>query len=105
MGVPVVSSEVAARGVDCVAQEHLLAASTPAGYAEAILRLLEDPAERRRFAEAGRARMLSHHTWAGAMRRFQAIVDRALGAAPEPAAVAAAPRNGGQRAARPDTTG
>lgn len=81
MGVPVVSSDVAARGVDCVAGEHLLAASTPAGYAEHLLRLLDDPAERRRFAEAGRARMLSHHTWEGAMRRLGTILDRAMGAA------------------------
>jgi sugar transferase (PEP-CTERM/EpsH1 system associated) len=75
MGVPCVSSEVAAKGVDCVAGEHLLAASTPEGYAEAILRLL---AERGRFAEAGRARMLSHHTWPSAMRRLDAILARLL---------------------------
>jgi sugar transferase (PEP-CTERM/EpsH1 system associated) len=78
-GVPVVCSEVAAGGVDCVAGEHLLAASTAEEHADAILRILEDPGERRRFAEAGRARMLSHHTWAGAMKRFGAIVDRAMG--------------------------
>jgi sugar transferase (PEP-CTERM/EpsH1 system associated) len=81
MGVPVVASEVAAKGVDCVVGEHMLAASTPEGYAEAVLRLLEDPAERRRFAEAGRARILSHHTWGRAMRRFGEIVRRATGAA------------------------
>ncbi len=80
MGVPAVCSDVAAGGVDCVPGVHLLAASTPAGYAGAILRLLDDPAERRRFAEAGRARMLSHHTWEGSMRRFGKIVDRAMGA-------------------------
>jgi len=81
MGVPVVCSHVAAGGVDCVAGEHLLAASTAEETADAVLRLLEDPAERRRFAEAGRARMNSHHTWEGAMRRFGAIVDRTMGVA------------------------
>jgi sugar transferase (PEP-CTERM/EpsH1 system associated) len=79
MGVPVVCSDIAAGGVDCVPGAHLLAASTPDGYAAAILRLLESPAERRGFAEAGRARMLSHHTWERAMRRLGAIVDRAMG--------------------------
>jgi sugar transferase (PEP-CTERM/EpsH1 system associated) len=89
MGVPVVSSDVAAKGVDCTVGEHLLAASTPSGYAEAILRLLDDPAERRRFAEAGRARMLSHHTWEGAMRRLGTIIERTLGAeAPAEPAIA-----------------
>ncbi len=81
MGVPVVSSDVAAGGVDCVAGEHLLVASTPLGYAEHLLRLLDDRAERRRLAEAGRARMLSHHTWAGAMRRLGTILDRTMSAA------------------------
>ena len=76
MGVPCVSSDVAAGGVDCVPGEHLLAASTPDGYAAAILRLLGDPAERQRFAEAGRARMLSHHTWDSAMRRLDAVLAR-----------------------------
>ncbi len=89
MGVPVVSSEVAARGVDCVAGEHILVASTPEGNADAILRLLEDPAERRRFAEAGRARILSHHTWSRAMRRFGEIVRRVT-RADGPAATAVA---------------
>jgi len=76
MGVPCVASGLAAKGVDCVAGEHLLAASTPEGYAEAILRILEDPGERQRLAEAGRARMLSHHTWKSAMRRLDAILGR-----------------------------
>ncbi len=84
MGVPVVASDAAANGVDCVAGEHLLAASTPAGYADALLHLLEDPAERRRFAEAGRARMLSHHTWDEAMCRLDSILQRAMGATLEP---------------------
>jgi polysaccharide biosynthesis protein PslH len=89
MGVPVVSSEVAAKGVDCLAGEHMLVASTPEGHADAILRLLEDPAERRRLSEAGRARILSHHTWGRAMRRFGEIVRRATRAA-GPAATAVA---------------
>ncbi|MFI5403047.1 MAG: glycosyltransferase, partial [Planctomycetota bacterium] len=91
MGVPVVASDVAAGGVDCVAGEHLLAAATPEGYADAILRLLEDPAERRRFAEAGRARMLSHHTWEVAMRRFDSILERTMGASLEPLVAAGSP--------------
>jgi sugar transferase (PEP-CTERM/EpsH1 system associated) len=81
MGVPCVCSDLAAGGVDAVAGEHLLAASTPEGYAAAILRILGDPGERRRLAEAGRARMLSHHTWESAMRRLDAILERTLATA------------------------
>ncbi|WP_088283378.1 TIGR03087 family PEP-CTERM/XrtA system glycosyltransferase [Ideonella sp. A 288] len=76
MGVPVVTSRIAAGGVDAVAGEHLLVADTPAENAEAILRLLEQPAERQRLAEAGRQRMLSHHAWAHSMKRLDAIIAR-----------------------------
>jgi hypothetical protein len=77
-GVPVVSSVVAAGGVDAVAPEHLLTATTADEYVAAILRVLDDPAERGRLARAGRARMLSHHAWPQSMRRLDAIVERCL---------------------------
>ena len=51
MGVPVVTSRVAAGGVDAVAGEHFLVASTPEEYRDAILRILE----RSRRAPAPRA--------------------------------------------------
>lgn len=90
MGVPVVTSRVAAGGVDAVADEHFLVASTPAEYATAIERIAGDPAERARLAAAGRARMLSHHAWERSMRRLDAIIDRCIAnrathGAPQPA--------------------
>jgi sugar transferase (PEP-CTERM/EpsH1 system associated) len=77
-GVPVVVSRVAADGVDARDGEHFAVAMTPQEQASAILRILDDPAERARLAQAGRARMLSHHTWPMAMERFDAIVARCL---------------------------
>ena len=77
-GVPVVVSRVAAGGVDAVAGEHFAVASTPEEHAQAILRILEDPAERRRLAVAGRDRMLSHHAWVQSMKRLDGIIDRCL---------------------------
>jgi sugar transferase (PEP-CTERM/EpsH1 system associated) len=77
-GVPVVASRVAAGGVDAVADEHFAVASTPEEYAQAILRTLGDPAERRRLAVAGRERMLSHHAWDRSMQRLDRIIDRCL---------------------------
>jgi hypothetical protein len=87
MGVPVVSSRVAAGGVDAIAGEHLLVAETPEQYRDAILRLLDDPAERARLAAAGRARVLSHHAWGSSMKRLDAIIDKCLASfvAPSPA--------------------
>lgn len=78
MGVPVVTSRIAAGGVDASAPEHFLAASTPEEYSTAVLRILEDPGERQRLATAGRARMLSHHAWPKSMQRLDEIIERLL---------------------------
>lgn len=78
MGVPVISSSIAAGGVDANSEEHFLVADTPAQYAEAILRLVEQPAERERLSRAGRERMLSHHAWPRSMERLDGIIERCL---------------------------
>jgi polysaccharide biosynthesis protein PslH len=78
MGVPVVTSSVAAGGVDALPDEHFLAADTYIGYANAILRILGDPTERLRLANAGRARMISNHAWPKSMERLDGIVERCL---------------------------
>jgi glycosyltransferase involved in cell wall biosynthesis len=78
MGVPVVTSAVAAGGVDAQGEEHFLVADSPAGYAQALLRILDNPAERNRLAVAGRERMLSNHAWPNSMRRLDGIVERCL---------------------------
>jgi hypothetical protein len=78
MGVPVVCSHVAAGGVDAIDGEHLLAATTPQETHDAILRILQNPGERERLAQAGRARVLSHHSWANSMKRLDAVIDRCL---------------------------
>jgi len=77
-GVPVVTSKVAAGGVDAQANEHFLVATTTQEYVSAVLRILEDPAQRDRLARAGRQRMLSHHSWPRSMARLDAIIDRCL---------------------------
>jgi sugar transferase (PEP-CTERM/EpsH1 system associated) len=78
MGVPVVTSSAAAGGVDAVPGEHLLVADTAEQASEAILRVLDDPAERARLSRAGRERVLSHHAWASSMRRLDGIIERCV---------------------------
>jgi hypothetical protein len=78
MGVPVVSSAIAAPGIDAVAGEHLLVASRPGDHAAAVLRLLGNRGERERFARAGRARVESHHSWSASMRRLDGIIEGCL---------------------------
>ncbi len=78
LGVPVVTSRVAAGGVDAEPEAHLLVADTPAEIAAAVLRVTGDPVERRRLAQSGRERMLSHHDWARSMQRLDAIIESCL---------------------------
>ena len=78
MGVPVVSSDIAAGGVDAVPGEHMLTASDPQGYAEAVLTILEDRDERARLSQAGRARMESHHTWPNSMKKLDGLIEACL---------------------------
>lgn len=78
MGVPVVSSVIAAGGIDAVPGEHFLTASTHREYADQIIRLLDNPGERERFSQAGRARMLSHHDWGKSMCRLDSLIENCM---------------------------
>jgi sugar transferase (PEP-CTERM/EpsH1 system associated) len=78
MGVPVVTSAVAAGGVDAQHNAHFLVASTPIEYVAAIDRIASSRAERQRLAAAGRARMLSHHAWDKSMRHLDDIIERCI---------------------------
>lgn len=78
MGVPVVTSSAAAGGVDAEPERQLLVADSPDEIARAVLRLVEQPAERARLAQAGRERMLSHHDWAKSMTRLDALIERCV---------------------------
>jgi sugar transferase (PEP-CTERM/EpsH1 system associated) len=74
MGVPVVCSVEASGGVDAVPGEHLLVAGNPDEYVAAVSRVLESREERARLAEAGRARVLSHHVWRNSLLRLDGII-------------------------------
>lgn len=78
MGVPVVTSTVAAGGVDAVPGEHLLVADTPQQLADAVLAVVQNPAERQRLALAGRQRVLDNHDWAQSMKRLDVIIARCV---------------------------
>jgi hypothetical protein len=78
MGVPVVCTSLAARGVDAVAGEHLLVADSAAECAEAVLALLEDPARRVAMARRARERVLSNHSWPSSMRRMEVLLEGCL---------------------------
>jgi sugar transferase (PEP-CTERM/EpsH1 system associated) len=76
MGVPVVCTPLAARGVDAEPGRHLLTASGPRETADAVLALLGDPARQAVLARSGRERVLSHHSWASSMARLDELLDQ-----------------------------
>lgn len=78
MGVPVITSSVAAGGVDAVPGEHLLVADTPEQMVAAVLAVVENGAERQRLSVAGRQRVLSNHDWEQSMKRLDAIIGRCV---------------------------
>lgn len=78
MGVPVVTSSVAASGVDADAQAHFLVEDSTADTVAAVLRIIESPSERARLASAGRSRMLTHHDWTRSMHRMDVLVEACL---------------------------
>src|SRR5260221_7400948 len=61
MGIPVVTSRIAAGGVDASAPGHFLLASPPDENTLATLRGVEDGAESKRLAVSGPAPMLVPH--------------------------------------------
>ena len=78
MGVPVVSSRQASGGVDAVPGEHILVYDTREQFLDCMLRVLESPQERRRLSDAGRARVLSNHSWPSSMKRLDGLIEQAL---------------------------
>lgn len=62
-GTPVVATSQSAIGLDAVDGEHLLIADDATTMAEAVLRLLRDPALARRLALAARARVEERWSW------------------------------------------
>lgn len=78
-GIPVVTSRAAAGGVDALADEHFLVADSAQEQARAVLRILDNRAERQRLAIAGRERVVSQHNWESSMQRLDKIIERCLG--------------------------
>ncbi len=73
-GLPAVSTSFAARGAEAEAGKQALVADEAADFAQAVLRLLDDPGLGRRLAKQAAALVKSKYDWA----RNAAILDREL---------------------------
>ncbi len=75
MGVPVVTTPVAAQGVDMRPDQDLLVAGSTDEFVTQVLELMEHPDRRRALAAAARNRILSHHSWQASMERLDDILE------------------------------
>jgi glycosyltransferase involved in cell wall biosynthesis len=62
-GLPVVSTTVGAEGIQTRPGENILIADTPAAFAQATVRLLQNPDKGQRLAQAGRRWAEQHYNW------------------------------------------
>jgi glycosyltransferase involved in cell wall biosynthesis len=72
MANPVISTTLGAQGLELYPDNHLLLADTPAEFADAMLRYVNDADLRHRHAAAGRARILERYTWGSLGQRLAA---------------------------------
>jgi sugar transferase (PEP-CTERM/EpsH1 system associated) len=78
MGVPVVCSDIAARGVNAVDGQHILVANSDQHCADQILSLLNNPDQRLQLSRAGRELIVNNYSWEKAMQRLDGIVERCI---------------------------
>jgi sugar transferase (PEP-CTERM/EpsH1 system associated) len=86
LGKAVVASPQSLEGLGAEPGVHLLAASSPAQWVEAVTRLLDDEPLRRRLGAAGRHYVEEHHHWDRCLEPFAALLGLATEPEPEPAA-------------------
>ena len=79
MGKAIVATKKAAEGIHATDGTHLMVEDTSFGFAEKILRLLEDSEERHQFGRSARNFVESHYDWSTNINRLGDIVFGATG--------------------------
>ena len=75
MGTPTVTTPRCARALGAQDGVHLLVAEQPPAYAEAIMRLLNDPPFASQLGRAGRQFVIEHYSWANAAATLETLYD------------------------------
>jgi glycosyltransferase involved in cell wall biosynthesis len=78
LGTPVVASTPVAAGLQAIAGRDLLVADQPAGFAAAILRLLEDQTQWHCLATHGAAYIKAYHHWDVILQQLTTVYSQAL---------------------------
>ena len=75
MAMPTVTTPRCARALGLEHGVHLLVAEEVQAYAEAILRLLDDPLFATQLGRAGRQFVIEHYSWASAVETLETLYD------------------------------
>lgn len=81
MGIPVVSSPEAAKGIQAVSGEHILVADGPEAFADSVINVLQDEGLRSRISAAGRLQVQRAHQWANSMKILDGVLAKCIGTA------------------------
>jgi len=77
MGVPVVATAKAAKGIQAVPGRDIMVADTPECFARNVLDLLKSPSLRAEIAQAAKKRLERAHLWANSMHILDATLSTA----------------------------
>lgn len=78
LGTPVISTRKGAEGIHARSGEHLLIADSAAEMADAVGRLLDDPALRARLSQAGRALVEQEYDWSVIGGQLVNVIEQTL---------------------------
>jgi sugar transferase (PEP-CTERM/EpsH1 system associated) len=78
MGIPVVATREAARGISALPGEHLLVADDPASFADRVLEVIQSPPLQRRLVDAARERVEYAHAWPRSMNKLEALLHESV---------------------------
>jgi glycosyltransferase involved in cell wall biosynthesis len=74
MGVPVVATPQAAKGVKATVERDYLAASSAEEFAAAVLKVIDDAEVERQLASNGREQVTAAHNWENSMTRLDSLL-------------------------------
>jgi sugar transferase (PEP-CTERM/EpsH1 system associated) len=75
-GLAMVSTRLGAEGIDLTHGEHAMLADTPSDFAEATVRLLQDPALRQALGARARAQAEARYDWRQIVPRLYSLYER-----------------------------
>jgi len=75
LGVPVVTSDVGARGIDGDSINDFVVANSPMEYCDAVVQMMTNELVRQRYAKAGRKRIEENYSWSYVLMRLDNLID------------------------------